>query len=292
MILARFGSAVGSGAGVVLTASILLSGTSVCVLCLGVHATNFALLASLFFVGVRESPRRHVGAWSLSAARVEALLATIGIVAGGAIQASISRPGMDAARVLAAYRSATWHQIPLNPGDAILGRPDAPVRMDVFNSFQCPGCQVFAQTVRRLSERFGGKLGIVFRHFPLGKSCNPRLATDLQPRSCEAAWAAESARRQGLFWSYHNGLFASSLLASEEMLQGIARKSGVELRQWEADRHSPGVRGKVESDVELGWRLGVNGTPSVFLNGRAVPDLSLPTLEVLIAREIDAQIHP
>jgi len=292
MTLARLGCATASGVGIVLTASILLSGTSVCFICLCIHASNCALLAVLFFAGPRKSSRHQARVGFIPSLRAEVILALVAVVAGGAFQAAVSRPGMDSARVLAAFRSETQHEIPLNQEDAILGPPDAPVRMDVFSSFRCPGCQVFARTVRRLSERFGGKLGIVFRHFPLGKSCNPRLAADFQPRSCEAAWAAESARRQGLFWSYHDGLFASSLLASEELLQRFARESGIDLRKWESDRHSPEVRRKVESDVELGWQVGVKGTPGVFLNGRSVPDLSLFTLEVLIAREIDAQRRP
>jgi hypothetical protein len=56
------------------------------------------------------------------------------------------------------------------------------------------GCgQQFTHVTRRLRERFGDRVTIVFKHVPLGKDCNRALERDVQPRACAAAWAAEAA---------------------------------------------------------------------------------------------------
>ncbi len=111
------------------------------------------------------------------------------------------------------------------------------------------------------------------------------MNVDRHPRACEAARAAEAARRQGKFWPFHDGLYASELDASEATLQQIAQEAGLNLKRFEADRRAPTTMAKVKSDIELGSRLGVNGTPTVFLNGRRVKHRSPRALQVLIGQE-------
>ena len=195
---------------------------------------------------------------------------------------------MDAEAALASYRSETRHELPREPGDPVEGSAAGGVELVVFSSFQCPGCQSFARTARHLVEHYGGDLTVVFKHFPLSSQCNPQLAGDLQPRSCQAAWAAEAAKLQGAFWPYHDRFFGSTLDASEQTLENMAHELGLDFEHWQTDRLSVEVRSKVGADVELGLRLGVDATPSVFLNGRRVRDFSLVTLEFLIAQEIEA----
>jgi protein-disulfide isomerase len=160
------------------------------------------------------------------------------------------------------------------------------VRLVVFSSFQCPWCQVFAPSVHYLNERFGDSLTVVFKNYPLGKACNPAMRVDMQPRACAAAWAAEAANLQKAFWRYHDGLFSESLQDSEEMLKATARGAGLDLERWEQDRQSAAVQSKISRDAELGARLGVQGTPTVFLNGRRIKNPTLAVLEVLIKAEM------
>jgi len=199
---------------------------------------------------------------------------------------------IDARQALEAYRSSPPQEIPIDPEDPILGPMDGPVKLVVFNSFRCPACQSFSRLTQRLRNLFGNKLTVVFKHYPLSQVCNPALERDLQPRSCEAAWAAQAAHRQQAFWRYHEGLFQSDLSASEQMLRQIAQASSLDLERWESDRRSSSIQHKITQDAELGARLGVDGTPSLFLNGRRVWMWGSSDLELLIASQIEEAAVP
>jgi len=282
-------SAAGTGVGLALSAALFTSG-SICLLCLLVHAANLMLCVSLFVqVSKQLAPEDKRPLFSSS--KTWALIALMIATTSGLVGAVLSHPALsqqakDTSKLLADYRSAPVFDIPVDPADATLGRPDGRVRLVVFSSFQCHWCQVFAPSVHYLTEEYGDRLTIVFKNYPLGKTCNPGLASDMQPRSCAAAWAAEAAKRQNAFWRFHDGLFSDSLDDTDELLRAIARGAGVNMEQWEKDRQSPDIRVKITNDVALGARLGVVGTPTVFLNNRRVKNPSLPVLETLIKEEI------
>lgn len=279
-------SAAATGASLVLTASLLLNGSSDCLPCLAAHVINAAVFSALSLVGARQLPLRPFP-YRLLQSRVA--LAAVLIVAGGLAEAAL-RPSMPRqSAVLRIYAEGPPRTIPEDPADPSLGAADSPVRIVVFSSFQCPGCQAFAHVLRRVEEEFAGRLTTVFKHFPLGKECNTALPHDLQSRSCAAAEAAEAAHRLGAFWRFHDALFAGSLQNSEDDLRQIARHIGLPLERWKIERDSPAVREKLRKDIELGWLLGVDATPAVFLNGRRVFDLRLSSLETLIRSEVAAR---
>jgi protein-disulfide isomerase len=168
----------------------------------------------------------------------------------------------------------------------VLGSASAPVRMVVFSSFQCPACKSFVELMRDVRRRYPDQVSIVFKHFPLGRECNPILKREMQPRACAAAFAAEAALQQNVFWQYHDRLFASSLLASEQILTDAAKETGIDLAKWESDRRSPAVKLKVASDVSLGTALGVEATPAVFINGKRLTYLSRRMVGLVISREL------
>src|SRR5262249_48828739 len=120
----------------------------------------------------------------------------------------------------------------------------------------------------------------------LSSICNPALTDDRHPRACEAAWAGESARRQGHFWAFHDTLFAADLNSLQVTFEGIARQAGLDLGLFNADRARDETRAKVKADIELGIRLGVGETPTIFVNGRRAPDVRGQTLHLLIMSEM------
>jgi protein-disulfide isomerase len=134
-----------------------------------------------------------------------------------------------------------------------------------------------------------GKVQVIFKHFPLCKDCNPSLAENHHPLACGAACAAEAARRQGKFWDFHDALFAADLNSEQVSLEGIARQSALDLARFDADRHRNETLAKVMDDVELGIRLGVVETPTIFVNGRRAPDVRAQSLHMLITSEIANQ---
>jgi protein-disulfide isomerase len=197
-----------------------------------------------------------------------------------------ARSAFDPSQALAAFESSPKQPIPLKANDPSLGLSGAPVQLVVFSDFQCPACANFSNSLTNLIKTFEGKLQVFFKHYPLGTTCNPSMETDIHPQACEAAEAAEAANRQKKFWAFHDALFASNLNSSPNMVSLIAAEIGLDLHQFEADRKSQTTIKKVESDIEIGNRLGVDATPAIYLNGRFVPDHRLQTIEFLITHEL------
>jgi protein-disulfide isomerase/uncharacterized membrane protein len=277
----------GCGASLVLAATLLSRREPLCPICLGVHALNLGLLAVLGRSAGRltATPGKPV---RLLAGTLAALLLGV-LIQEGLLRWDASRADrIDLAALLHRFQAKRQVKLPPRPQDARLGTVKAPAQLVVFSSFQCPACRLFARNVHPLKALFGERLAIVYKHYPLGKQCNPLVrVVDLQPRACEAAWAAEAARRQGAFWPYEDALFATDLSASEATLRSGAAKAGLDRDRWEADRKSAETRRRIHSDIVQGIRLGVMETPAVFLNGRRVPDLRLPALTFLIQHELE-----
>ncbi len=196
----------------------------------------------------------------------------------------------DPQQTVALFESGLQQEIPVSKADAQLGPADAPVTMVVFNDFQCPGCRQLAQTIPGLARKFEDTLQIVFKHFPLDSVCNSLVKKELHPRACEAAWAAEAAREQGKFWAFHEVLFKPRSEGKMTM-RSLVEHLGLNLDRFEAYRRGETALAKVQADIDLGIRIGVDGTPSVFINGRRVYDTRGRVLQFLIGHEIEHHNH-
>jgi protein-disulfide isomerase len=184
-------------------------------------------------------------------------------------------------QVLTKFQNATEVEIPLSDNDPWLGDPKSKLRLVIFSDFQCPACQQFA-TIIADTKKEHPKLAVVFKHFPLGSDCNAEAPSNMHPLSCDVAYATEAAYRQGKFWPFHNAVFASHGELTNDALVEIARTVGLDLAQWNDDLVNPATRAKVEADVALGNRLKVAGTPTAWINGRAIPSGGLGFLNQLV----------
>ena len=185
---------------------------------------------------------------------------------------------------------ATWdttrvRTLPVRQDAARVWKAGGAVEMVVFSDFQCPACRMFAHFLQDLRARYEGELSITFRHFPLDAVCNPLVKDSPHPLACEAAVAAEAARSQGAFDAYHDALFAADLTDAGSF-DHIAVELGLDMERFRRDRSDPTSRARVDEDVALGIELGLNSTPSVFLNGKLVPKINPRTLKLLIATEV------
>ncbi|GLZ10068.1 Na(+)/H(+) antiporter NhaA 2 [Actinomadura sp. NBRC 104425] len=142
---------------------------------------------------------------------------------------------------------------PVTDADHVRGPMDAPVTLVEYGDYECPYCGRAHPVLEELRERFGDRLRVVFRHFPL---------SELHPRAMAAALAAESAADHGRFWDMHDTLFRNQLALSDSDLASYAESMGVPLWR-DVERH----RQRVLSDMEGGERSGVGGTPTFFING-------------------------
>jgi protein-disulfide isomerase len=147
---------------------------------------------------------------------------------------------------------------PVTQLDHILGPDNAPLTLLEYGDYECPHCGAAHPIVNRVRRHFGNRLRFVFRHFPLGQ---------VHPNAEPAAETAEFAGAHGKFWNMHDALFENQERIGPPLFFALAG----ELHLSEAGLRDALVSGtyqpKVRADFLSGVRDGVNGTPSIFING-------------------------
>lgn len=146
-------------------------------------------------------------------------------------------------------------------GAPIKGGEKAPVTIVEFSDFHCPFCKRVVSTLAQLESKYGEKIKLVFRDFPIDS---------LHPGASKAHEAARCADEQGKFWAYHDKLFASPPKSSPEIFKRFAKDVGLEPVAFETCLGNGKYQAAVKQDIEEGQRLGVTGTPAFFINGRLV----------------------
>lgn len=139
------------------------------------------------------------------------------------------------------------------------GAENAPVTLVKFEDFHCPYCDRVQATLAQLQSRYGDKLKIVHRDFPIDT---------LHPLARKAHEATRCAGAQGQFWAYHDLLYADKPATTVEELIADAENLGLDVKAFEECLNSGTYAAGVEEDIKQGTRLGLTGTPSFFVNGR------------------------
>jgi protein-disulfide isomerase len=147
---------------------------------------------------------------------------------------------------------------PVSEQDHVIGPADARVTLVEYGDFECPSCGEAYSVIKQVVKAFGSNLRLVFRHFPLRSS---------HPHAFAAAVAAEAAAEQGQFWAMHDRLFQHQSALGDEDLQRHARKLGLDLERFRSSLAAPAHADRVREDLSSGGRSGVNGTPTLFING-------------------------
>lgn len=141
-------------------------------------------------------------------------------------------------------------------GGPARGPDDAPVTIVEFSDFRCPYCRSVQPVLRRVIEAYPSEVRLVYVHLPV-----------VSPESGRAAVAAVAAGRQGRFWEMHDFLFELQRQPiDEELLRGRAVQLGMDADRFALDLRSPDSVAAVEADMAAANRLGVQATPSFFVN--------------------------
>ena len=145
--------------------------------------------------------------------------------------------------------------------DPSQGSATAPVTVVEYSDFQCPFCQRVMPTLKELRAKYGDKMRLVWKDFPL---------TMIHPQAFVAAQAGNCAREQGKFWEYHDRLFANQQALQPEFLKKYAAEVGMDAAKFNACLDSSKYEARVQESLGAGTRLGITSTPTVYVNGRMV----------------------
>lgn len=151
-----------------------------------------------------------------------------------------------------------------------MGPKNAPITIVEFSDFQCPFCRLGAFTLNTVQNRYPDKVRLVFRNYPLNSSCNPNLDRVAHEYACDAAKAAICALKQGKFEPVYQSFFEnqeSFAATGDGAPENLAIAAGLNADQLHACQGSPDTATAIARDVEEGSHLGVQSTPTFFVNG-------------------------
>ncbi len=167
-------------------------------------------------------------------------------------QAALPTAGSSGAAAAPAVQKIVLGSAPVK------GAKNAPVTIVEFSDFQCPYCGRAVPTLKAIEEQYGDKVKVAFKHQPLPFHQNARLA----------AAASMAANEQGKFWEYHDKLFANQEALDRASLDKYAQQIGLNEQKFKAALDSSKFDSQISADSAEGSRLGANGTPTFFINGR------------------------
>ena len=141
---------------------------------------------------------------------------------------------------------------------------DSVVTLEEFGDYQCPPCGQMHPTLKKLKQEYGANLNFIFRNLPL---------TKVHPNALAAAQAAEAARIQNRFWEMHDLLYENQNLWKDDInprsiFVQFAKDLG--LNTWEFNRDMDGkqIQMRIEADQDAAAKQGIEGTPTILINGR------------------------
>lgn len=163
---------------------------------------------------------------------------------------------------------------PLNPKS---GKPDAPVTILAFMDFQCPSSQKSFPILQEMKQKYGSTVQVVFKHFPI-----EMIHTDAK----RAAIAAQCAQNKNNFWPYASRLFLKTNVG-QDMLLLTSNEIGFNLEDFSKCMSDPTIEKVVDQDVDEAAKLGVEGTPTFFVNQKKVEGVvDMSTWDSLIVEEL------
>ena len=138
------------------------------------------------------------------------------------------------------------------------GPKNAPVTIVLYSDFQCPFCSRAVPTLKTLEEQYKGKIRIAFKNQPL----------PFHPNAKPAAVAALAANEQGKFWEFHDKLFANQQQLDRAHFEQYAQELGLDMNRFKAALDRNKFDAQIAAEQAEAGRVGADGTPTFFINGR------------------------
>lgn len=166
-----------------------------------------------------------------------------------------------------------------NGSSPSMGKDNAPVTLVEFSDFQCPFCHRFAPVLQQVRNKYGDKVKIVYRQYPI---------PSLHPFAFKAAEASLCANDQGKFWEMHDAMFGEQNKLGVADLKDRAVRLGMDGKKFDSCLDTGRYTEQVQKDMSDGAKVGVTGTPAVFINGFELKGGAVPfeTVAAAIDKEL------
>jgi protein-disulfide isomerase len=174
-------------------------------------------------------------------------------------------------------------QITSAADDARKGKQEARIQIVEFSDFECPYCSRVGGPLKQLQSKYPNDVAVSFKQFPLGFHKNAQ----------KAAEASLAANAQGRFWDMHDIMFENQKALTVDKLLAYAGQLDLDVPKFKADLDSGKYAARVKADMAAGQKIGVRGTPSVYIQGRKYSPGSgytVPGLEKVLAREFGLKV--
>ena len=288
---------------------------ALCIVCLGLYAVNFMMLGTVW---VGEFRGRALAGLVAGAQAMVSFVRTAFLANGSSARkgligvmlvALMSALAPEVVYVMASRNRGTstaqptqeaiarWKGQPvvsitsdLSGGafsDYSIGPADAPIQIVEFADFECPGCRVLYARMHELLKKYEGKYRFVFRNFPLDQECNPSIRQEFHRYACLAASYTRCAGEQGRFWQALDFVFTDSVMTDDRttfdvrgfLVDQASQTLGLDREAMDECITSRRYYQKLQRDIEEGSRVGLQSTPSVWINGKLVERPTPETLE-------------
>ena len=162
-------------------------------------------------------------------------------------------------------------------GSPVTGPANAKITLVEFSDFQCPYCSRAVHKLTAMLQAYPNDIKLIFKQFPL----------DSHPQAQISAQAALAAHQQSKFWQLHDLMFANPNGLSRKSILGWAGSIGLDMKKFQADMDSEATKKAVARDQADGEKAGVEGTPTIFINGqRYSGELDLAAVKPIIEAEL------
>lgn len=155
------------------------------------------------------------------------------------------------------------------------GPADAPIQVVEYSDFLCPYCRNLAGAFAQYVPQSGNRVAVYFKNFPLEQGCNPTIKSTVHPGACVLALGGLCAHYQGKFDPYHDRVFAAELRNPQAAdVVRLAAEAGLNAAAIESCLSDPRTREQLTAQIQEAQRVGVQATPTVFINGKKLPRIN------------------
>ena len=128
--------------------------------------------------------------------------------------------------------------------------------------------------LEQLLTKYPDKVKLVFKNFPIRS----------HKFALKAAAAALAAEPLGKFWEFHDALFNNYNQLNDQKIKEIVGLLNLDETEFKEQQKNPAINSRIRQDYEEGIRIGVRGTPTIFINGKKLRDRSMKNMEAIIER--------